>query len=382
MKKVAHLANYDRGITIFLMPQLKALQEQGYEVHAIYPFGDQQELIIQENIIPHHIDISRDISLIKDIKMFLKLIILMRREKFYLVHAHTAKLEFFGQLAAFFTRVPKIVYTNHGVIFRSDMGLLKKFALKVMAWISGRISNLIFSQSREDIDYLISHRIYPSRKLRYLGNGINITSFHPDNFNRTFIEKKKYELGIPLNHLIIGMVGRFVLEKGYKEFIEAGINLLGHHHNISFLCIGNKTGNERDPVNFDELIPNDLSNLFKIFESRDDMPELYAIMDIMVLPSHREGFPRALMEGAASAKPLIASNISGCREVIEDAVNGYLFETKNVKGLIAKLNILIGDKDLRSKMGSKGRAKAENDFDQKRLVERMLEGLNQIGVDV
>ncbi|HNP17766.1 MAG TPA: glycosyltransferase family 4 protein [Fulvivirga sp.] len=382
MKKIAHLVNYDRGVTVFLMPQLKALQNRGFEVHAIFPFGDQLENIKAQGITPHHVNICRDISPLADLKLLLSLIRIMRKEKFYLVHAHTAKLEFFGQLAAFISRVPKIVYTNHGVIFRSNMGGLKKKILMVMANVSGKISDLIFSQSREDIDYLLAHNIYSPSKVFYLGNGINTEVFNPSRFNSSFKTNKRMELDISMKSKVIGIVGRFVYEKGYYEFIDAAIKVNKLNKDTHFLCVGNQIGNERDPVCFDHLIPFELKANFTILSSRDDMEELYAIMDIMVLPSHREGFPRALMEGAASGKALIATDISGCREVVVDGYNGHLFKLGDIDQLTSLIMRLVNDDELRIVLGNNGRIMAEAEFDQNSVVERLLKGLKTIDINV
>lgn len=380
-KKIAHLSNYDRGITVFLMPQLKALQSAGYEVHAIFPFGDQVDLIKAEGIIPHHLEVGRDISFFNDILLLFRLYAIMRKERFFMVHAHSAKLEFFGQLAAWLAGVQWIIYTNHGIIFRSPyMGKAKRYVLKSLARLSGKISHVIFSQSREDIDYLVKHKIYNSKKLLYLGNGINIKRFTPQVLDIAQKQQKKRSLGVPEGKIIIGIVGRFVFEKGYREFLEASRLILESRNDVFFLCIGNSTGNERDPVDFDiELSKNEkLNQNLLILSSRDDMPELYALIDIMVLPSHREGFPRALMEGAASGCALIASNISGCREVVEHGVNGFLFETGNVSNLKSIMEELLNDADLRIKMGQAGREKALREFDENKVIARLLAGIDSL----
>ncbi len=372
-KKVVHLANVDQTISLFLMPQLQELQEKGYEVHAICPLNDNKNTITQKGIIAHHVEVTRDITFIKDVIMFFRLWYIMVRQRFYIVHAHSAKMEFFGQLAARLSLTPIVLYTNHGMIFRSDMPKLKRSVLKLMARFSGVISDHIFSQSEEDINHAISHNIYPQKKLSYLGNGIDITNFDMKRFPKESLERIKLDLGIPTDGIVIGIVARFVKEKGYPEFFSAARMLRKIHENVFFLCVGNDVKNERDPVDFNVLDEWGLEESFTILKSQKDMPRLYAVMDIVVLPSFREGFPRTLMEAAAMSKPTVASDISGCREAVMHDVNGLLFSVGDACELAESVDKILTDRQRYTRYAKKGRELAETNFDQRKVVDRLLE---------
>ncbi len=380
-RKIVHLANVEQTIDLFLEPQLAALIQLGYEVHAICPVRNLKKQIEAKGIIIHNVKVSRDITPIDDLLMFLRIWRIMMRERFYLVHAHSAKMEFFGQLAAWLSFTPYIVYTNHGMIFRSQGSKIKNQILRLMARISGWISDLIFSQSQEDIEFAQQNGIYSHSKMRYLGNGIDIIKFNRNRYSENEIVKIKKDVGIDPQKLVIGIVARFVKEKGYVEFIQAANELINRHKNIHFLCVGNEVEVERDPVDFELLNQFDLDHCFTILKSQKDMPKVYALMDIVSLPSYREGFPRTLMEAAAMSKATVATNISGCREAVVDGYNGILVPREDKTSLALALEDLIKNKQLRVQMGRNGRTLAAERFDQNKVIERLLEGYTELTGD-
>lgn len=380
-KKIVHLANVEQTIDLFLEPQLKALLDLGYEVHAICPVRYLKETIETKGIKVHHVNVTRDITPLSDFLMFLKIWWILIRERYYLVHTHSAKMEFFGQLAAWLALTPHIVYTNHGMIFRSQTSRLKNYVLITMARISGKISDLIFSQSQEDIEFAKISGVYPSKKLRYLGNGIDVHTFHIERFDENKIVNIKKQFGIDSKKLVIGIVARFVKEKGYVEFIEAARLLHQKYKNLHFLCVGNEVEVERDPIDFNLIESYGLSKDFTILKSQKDMPDLYAIMDIVTLPSYREGFPRTLMEAASMSKATIATDISGCRESVKNDYNGLLIPLKENKMLAQAIEKLILDEGLRCKYGLNGRKLALERFDQKKVVSRLFMGYKEITGD-
>jgi len=204
-----------------------------------------------------------------------------------------------------------------------------------------------------------------------LGNGIDLKQFRPVLFSEEKRAEYRGDLGIPAQALVVGMCGRFVAEKGFPEFLEAGKTLLEKYPELHLLVVGHKLESERagaaytpDPAD----LPNDRVH---VLYDRDDMPQLYACMDVHCLPSHREGFPRVLIEGAASGLPQVATRIRGCRQSIEDGKTGFLVEVKNINRLTGRIDELLSDSALREKMGRAARALAELEFDQQRVFKRV-----------
>ena len=274
--------------------------------------------------------------------------------------------------------MPIVLYTNHGFIFRSDMGLLKKKLIMGLARYSGKISDRVLSQAMEDVKVGVEMGVYKEGKIQYLGNGIDLTPFDIKNYSQKDIDSIKQKTGVPADKKIVGMVGRFVWEKGFRELFEAAEIILKSEPNAHFVLIGNKLASERDPVDFELLEKMGIAGSFTILTGRSDMPDMYAMMDVVVLPSYREGFPRTMMEGAAMSKPLVASDISGCREAVENDYNGYLVPVKSVEPLASAIKKLLEDESLRTDLGKKGRLKAEEQFDKNRVVERLLDTYDEL----
>ena len=368
--KVLHVSTVDLGIS-FLLPQLRALQRDGFEVHAACADGPLVSSFEREGIKVHRVEVTRDLTPLADIKLLRRLYRIMRRERYAIVHTHTPKMEIVGQLAARLARVPVILYTNHGLIFLGRAGTLEGRMFRTVARVAGLFSDKIISQSAEDCSTVLRERIYARRKVGFLGNGIDIKQLRAERFTPEQVRAKRLELGIPKGDRVVGMVGRYVWEKGYREFFEAARIILREDARVSFVTVGVPLESERDPVDFSVLRELGIEEKFFVLKSRSDMPELYSLMDVVALPSYREGFPRSLMEAAAMRKPVVASDVSGCRQAVVEGENGFLVPVKNSGELASKIKLLLDDPELRARLGARGREIAEERFDVEKVIERL-----------
>jgi glycosyltransferase involved in cell wall biosynthesis len=368
--KVVHISSVDLGIS-FLLPQLRALQADGFEVHAVCADGPLVPSIEREGIKVQRVRVTRDVTPVEDLRLLWSLYRIIRRERYAVVHTHTPKIEFVGQLAARLARTPVVLYTNHGLIFLGETGRLRKLMFKTVARLAGLFSDRVISQSEEDISTVLRERIYRRAQVGFLGNGIDLSYLRADRFTPEGVRAKKRELGIPEENRVVGMVGRYVWEKGYREFFEAARAIADADARVSFVTVGVPLESERDPVDFDVLRELGLEERFVVLKSRGDMPELYALMDVVALPSYREGFPRSLMEAAAMSKPVVASDVSGCRQAVVEGRTGYLVPVKDSSALASKIKLLLDDPALAARLGAEGRALAEERFDVEKVVERL-----------
>jgi glycosyltransferase involved in cell wall biosynthesis len=368
--KVLHVSSVDLGIS-FLLPQLRALAADGFEVHAACSDGPLVPTFEREGIKVHRVEVTRELTPPADLRLLWRLFRIMRRERYAVVHTHTPKIELVGQLAAWLARVPVILYTNHGLIFLGRTGALEGLMFRTVARFAGLFSDKVVSQSAEDVSVVVRERIYARRKVGFLGNGIDVSRFRAGRFTPEQSRAKRRELGIPEGHKVVGMVGRYVWEKGYREFFEAARTIVREDENVSFVTVGVPLDSERDPVDFSALREMGIEERFFVLKSRSDMPELYALMDVVALPSYREGFPRSLMEAAAMSKPLVASDVSGCRQAVVDGENGYLVPAGDASALASKIKLLLDDPALAARLGARGRELAEERFDVEKVIGRL-----------
>jgi glycosyltransferase involved in cell wall biosynthesis len=169
------------------------------------------------------------------------------------------------------------------------------------------------------------------------------------------------------------MVGRLVREKGYLEFFAAARALREQFPAARFVVVGPMENEKQDALGPDTARAYGLGEEIQFLGMRSDMPALYAQMDVLVLPSHREGFPRAPMEAAAMGVPTVATNIRGCREVVVAGESGLLVPLRDPPALAAALSRLLREPALRQTMGEAARRRALSHFDEQVVFARVAD---------
>lgn len=369
--KVCHIVSIDITVKFLLMPQLKFLMGEGYNVYAICSPGKLKKDIETEGIKVETIQIKRKISPFSDIISLIKLLVYFKKEKFDIVHTHAPKPGLIGQLAAKMAGVPIIINTIHGLYFTENSSFLKRKFFVLMEKIAAKCSTLIFSQNREDMETMIKEKIAKPEKIKYLGNGVSMERFNPERFSDNFVKNKKKELNLPADAKIIGAIGRLVKEKGYLELFEAFGEVLKNFPNALLLVVGPEEPEKKDCLT-PEIVKNyGLEGKTIFLGERKDVDELYPLMDVFVLASHREGFPRTVLEAMAMKKPVVATNIRGCREEIDNGANGILVPLKNAKELAKAIIYLLRNPDRAEKIAVLAREKAEKEFDERLVFGRI-----------
>ena len=383
--KIVHITTAAISLRYLLLNQLCELRSIGYEVQGISTPGQDASILKASGIGHIPVPMTRRFSPLLDVVAFINLLRILRRSKPTIVHTHTPKPGLLGQVAAKFSKIPIIINTVHGYYFTVDTPK----ALKALYVISERIasfcSDTIFFQNHEDMQIAISKKICRSDKARYLGNGIDLKLFNRNRLNDVVIASKRRELGIAPGELVVGFVGRLVREKGILELLQAAAYFEEKHKGVRFLVIGSLDRDKDGSLTQAELDFYNNSGICVFAGLRNDMSEMYAIMDVFVLPSYREGFPRSSMEAAAMGVPCIVSDIRGCRETVEHERNGILVPSRNVPALCAAIERLLADPDKRKLMGIEGRRLSVERFDEqvvftkvKDEYERLLQKKNLI----
>lgn len=368
--RLAHVTTIDLSLRFLLRDQLRAFQEHGFETIGISAPGPWVGELARDGVA--HIAVpalQRRWNPAADLRALIGLVRALRRIRPVIVHTHTPKARVLGGVAARLARVPIVVNTFHG-LYGMDGSRLRRSLFAMIERIAARCSDFEFSQSREDLLALRRLGIATIDASAYLGNGVDLQAFDPDRVDRDAVRAR---LGIPHGAVVLGTVGRLVWEKGYVEFFAMAEALKKSHPSVEVVAVGPQEPGKEDGV--PAAVIDDLRRrgVVRFLGMRVDMPELYAAMDVFVLPSYREGFPRAAIEAAAMGRPIVATDIRGCREVVHDGVNGYLVPLRDAGRLLDRVRRLVADGELRARLGAESRARALTEFDERRVIGRTLD---------
>jgi glycosyltransferase involved in cell wall biosynthesis len=370
--RVAHVTTVDLSLRYLLLNQLQRIKGEGYEVCGVSADGPDVAEVEAQGIPHFAVPMTRRFTPIADLRTLWALTQLMRRERFDLVHTHTPKAGLLGQLAARLSGVPVVVNTLHGFYFHDDSKPVPRLFYIWMERIAAKCSDSILSQNREDMATAVSEHIAKPEQIKWLGNGIDLARFDRRPLTDASLEELRREIGIESKAPVIGFVGRLVEEKGILDLLEAAKAVIQAISSTQFLIIGPYDADKPDALRPEVAERYGVAANCRFVGMRNDMPELYALMDVLVLPSHREGFPRAPMEASAMGVPTVVTNIRGCREAVDHGENGLLFPPGNADALAESLIELLGDDKRRATMAVAGRRIAEDRFDEQKVFDRVL----------
>lgn len=372
---VAHIATVDLTLAVLVRGQLEAMRDAGYEVAAISAPGPWTPALEREGIqhIPWtHATRAWDLS--ADMRAMRELIGILRRERFQIVHTHTPKAGVMGRIAARIVGVPLVANTVHGFNAAPHHARRERALVMSTEWLAARFSHIEFYQSSADLRRAQRLRMLRANRAILIGNGTDLNRFRPMASDSPALRRLRAELGLLESAIVVGTVGRLVAEKGYLDFLDVADRIARTDPDIRFLAVG-----QHDPAKHDALDPEQLAEHPNIVFTgwRDDIPEVLGLMDIFVLASWREGFPRSAVEAAAMGKPLILSDIPGCRELGNAGVDAVFVPPRDAGALAAAILELAHDPAERARIGAAAGRSAAERFDEGRIAERIIETYQQ-----
>jgi glycosyltransferase involved in cell wall biosynthesis len=366
---VIHVTTTDMSLELLLGPQLSAFADAGYRVAGASAAGPYASALADRGI--EHVALehaTRSMALTEDMRAFRELFTLFRQRRPAIVHTHNPKPGVYGRIAARMAGTPAIVNTVHGLYAVPEDSLARRTAVYGLERTAAAFSHAELVQNEEDLATLQRLHV-PERRLILLGNGIDMQRFDPDRFGAEDVAWARKELGADdAAEVVVGAVGRLVVEKGYRELFSAARALPS---SVGIGVIGWNEPDKHDALSAQEI---EAASAFgvRVLGGRDDVDRLYSGMDIFVLASHREGFPRSAMEAAAMGVPIVATDIRGCRQVVEHDVTGLLVPVGDHVALAAAIARLAADAGLRARMSAAARERARRLFDQQRCIDTTL----------
>jgi glycosyltransferase involved in cell wall biosynthesis len=368
-RRVVHVTTTDMSLALLLGPQLRAFAQAGMDVVGVSAPGPWVEQLTAQGIRHEPLrHATRSMAPGQDVLALGELVRLLRRLRPDIVHTHNPKPGLYGRLAARVAGVPVVVNTVHGLYATEDDRALRRAVVYGLERMASAFSQAELVQNEEDVAVLRRLGVPPA-KLVMLGNGVDLVRFAPPA--DTEVAAARRALGFDPSDVVVGFVGRLVWQKGLRELFAAAAILRQRRPEVRMVVVG-----PLDQDKADGLSPADVDAAralgVEFLGRRDDVEVLYRGFDLFVLPSHREGFPRAAMEAAASAVPVIATDGRGGRQVVDHGVSGLLVPLRDAGALAAAVEELAADPARRRAMGEAARRKAEADFDDRRVVDRTL----------
>ncbi len=380
-KRVGFLSHLDLNLYLFRTPVMQALLQKGVEVYAICPEGEYNEALRQLGCKVVNYEIERQsLNPLKEKKAITNIYEAIKDLHLDMLHTFTAKPNIYGTFAARKAGVPIVLNLVEGL---GSFYVRNGFKTKIIRNIMERLYKKAFVQSdgcvfvnNDDPTYMMGRGIIEAQKVKIIKSvGVDIHKFDVENFTKKEIAAKKKELGTE-GKLIVLMIARAIWDKGVREFYDSAALLKKECSDVEFIFAGD-TDEGNHTCAGREFLTN---GCVKWIGHRDDIASLIAASDIFVLPSYREGLPVTLMEAASMSKPIVTTDTVGCREVVEDGVNGLLVPVRDVEALSEKICFLVQNADLRIKMGQKGREKAQREFAVEKIVKQYMEYYHDKGV--
>ncbi|MCZ4329542.1 glycosyltransferase [Castellaniella denitrificans] len=348
------------------LPVALAARDAGYEVHVASMGGPAVAQLEALGLTHHVLPLSRtSMRPWTEARSLWAIWRLFRRVRPDLVHAVTLKSVLYGGIASRLAGVPAYVaaISGLGYVFIQGSGAraaLKRLALVLYRLALGHANSRVIFQNASDRDVLVqAAAVRPEQVVMVRGSGVDLDRFAPAPW--------------PDGPVTVAMASRLLHDKGVREFVEAARLSASRGEGLRWRLAGSLDPENPASVTASELEAWRAGGMIEYVGECADVAGFYAQAHIVTLPSYREGLPKSLIEAAACGRPVVATDVPGCRDAIEPGVSGVLVPPRDARALAAAVAALAEDEALRTRMGDAGRALAERDFSLDRIVRAHLD---------
>lgn len=376
--KVIRTSTVAISLNYLLKGQLAFLNEH-YEVIAVSGKDDDLEVVAEREkikVIP--VKMERSIAPFRDFFSLIRLYFLFKNEKPTIVHSITPKAGLLSMLAAKFAGVPVRVHTFTGLVFPSKKGFFQKLLI-FMDKVLCKCATHVYPEGEGVKNDLIRFKI-TTKPLKILANGningIDVEYFNPKHLVIEEEQNLKKKLNISESDFVFIFVGRLVNDKGINELVKAFSKLSKEILNIKLLLVGSFE-EDLDPLEketFHEIKNN--KNIISVGFQKN-VRSYYAISNVLVFPSYREGFPNVVLQAGAMGLPSVVTNVNGSNEIISDLKNGLVIPVKDTLALINAMKNIINVK-IYSKLKNNSREMIVNRYDQQLVWQATLDEYEKI----
>ena len=359
--RVLYLVTEDWYFVSHRLGLARAVRDAGCDVTVVTRTRDHADAIRREGfrLVSFLLPRSKH-SFVSEFKSIVNLVRVYRQERPDLVHHVALKPSLYGSLAALLASVPAVVNAMTGLSFVFTAGHWLRGVLQPLVRITGRLllsraNSRIIVQNPNDMETLETAGIIRRGRASLIrGSGVDLVEFPPQPD--------------PEGVLTVAMVSRLLWNKGVGELVEASRILRGRGLKVRTLLIGMPDPENPTSISEEQLCEWHDDELVQWWGYRDSITDVWRQAHVAVLPSYREGLPKSLLEAASCARPIVATDVPGCREIVRPGENGILVPVRDARSLADALETLLRDRELRQAMGAKSRALVERHFHQDRVV--------------
>lgn len=360
-KKILFIVNVDWFFISHRLPLAIKAIENGYEVHLACNYSKSKEFLENKGIACHEIQFTRSNYNIMNALIICKQIhALLKDIKPDITHLVTIKPILLGGIVARLLKLPSVVFAISGLgyIFISKgkiASIRKRMIGLIYAYVFKHKNICVIFQNTDDRNEL--------SKL----SGLN--KIHSVIIPGSGVDTERFSISqLPKSPPVIMMASRLLKDKGVYEYISAA-KIIGHKNkNIKFVLVGTPDPENPSSISIEEVNGWIDKGYIEYWGQQEDMPNVISKSTIVVLPSYREGLPKVLLEASSSGRPVITTNVAGCRDAIIDMRTGFLVEKYNAQDLADKIITLSSNLDRCIQMGQSGRKLVEEKFSEKLIV--------------
>jgi len=367
-KTILFVANSSWNLANFRAPIIAALKDHGYKVAAAVPDDAGAAQLRDSGVEVHSVDVdAQGFSPLRDSLLLIDYLKLLRRVRPAAIFGFTIKPNIYASLAAARFGIPVInTISGLGTGFLSG-SLLQGLVTRLYRWALAR-SKRVFFHNEEDRDMFVELGIVSAAQAVVVaGSGVDLRRFQP-------VEKNTDQ-----RSPVFLFIGRLLTDKGALEFAKAA-SIVRKSRQARFRMLGALDDHPKAAPR-DVMHRHAADGTIELLEPAQDVRPYIAEADCVVLPSYREGLPRVLLESAAMATPVIATDVAGCRQAVDDRVTGLLCEARSAESLASTMaDFADMPAERRLEMGAAARAKAEREFCESGVVAAYLEELRKIGI--
>ena len=306
-------------------------------------------------------NLRREVSIINDIRAFLYLYKLIKKENYTIIHTHSSKAGFLGRIAAMLNKTPIVIHTIHGFAFHDYMNSFKKNIFIYLEKLSAKWTHGLVTVSNLNKKKVVDLGIAPIEKLKNIYSGIDLTLFINEK-NDQF----RKELNLDSNHLLLGSVGRLSNQKDPITMIEAFCIVIKRFPNAHLTLVGDGELRDEILIKIDQL---QLNGRVHLTGNKNDPWKIYHSLDLFIMSSIYEGLGRSITEALSCGVPVVCTSVEGVPEIVRDNKTGILVPPKDPGALATGIIKSLNDMDNARKMAEEGRKFVNENFDVKKMVD-------------